>query len=109
MKPEAQVSRDIRDFLVTVGFAVWSTEQGYRKERGGTRTTPGFPDLCAIGHNRVLFIECKAPGRENAMSDAQRAFASECNINGVPHLVASDTRQVFDWLVELGVLQGEAA
>lgn len=107
MKPEAEASRAIQRDLKTMGFAVWSTEQGYRKERGGTRTTAGFPDLVALGHGVVLFIEVKAPGKakDSSLSDAQKLFRHECQQNGQHYILADDSVVVFDYLVEIGVFE----
>ena len=46
---EAKVSLEIQKFLKTIGCAVYSTEQGFRRDKGGTRQTPGIPDLIVIG------------------------------------------------------------
>ena len=109
IKGEAKVSLEIREFLKTIGCAVYSTEQGYRNPktagRGGTRTTPGIPDLLVFGTGPELpffFCEVKAPGGK--LRDSQAAFQSEAARMGVPHLVAWDVRDVFDWLVERGVI-----
>ena len=107
MKPEARVGRDILTLLRTVGFAVWSTEQGYRKDRGGTRTTPGFPDLVAIGCDLILFIEVKA-GR-GSLTTAQEVFRDECQDAGGNWLCARSDGEVWDWLVELGVIENAEA
>ena len=45
MKPEEKLSRDVRNAIEMVGGYIFSTEQGYRRERGGTRQTRGIPDL----------------------------------------------------------------
>ncbi len=59
---EAQISREIIKFLRdTMGMAVWSTEQGFRKERGGTRISPGVPDLIVMGKGVWAFVEVKTP------------------------------------------------
>ena len=105
MKPEAQVSRYVTEFLKTVGFGFYSLEQGYRKERGGTRQTPGLPDMIAIGHGTCLMLELKAPGREKNLSDAQVFFQALCQANGVPHVVASSTQDVFDYLADIKVIE----
>tara|TARA_Y100000310_G_scaffold219808_1_gene221243 strand:+ start:8097 stop:8426 length:330 start_codon:yes stop_codon:yes gene_type:complete len=105
MKPEAKASKEVQDFLKQVGFAVWSTEQGYRKERGGTRTTAGFPDLVAFGHYLILFIEVKAFGKKKNLSPAQKLFRGECWKNGGFYRTVDSAADVFDWLVELNVLE----
>ena len=102
---EAAVSLEIREFLKTIGCAVYSTEQGYRHDRGGTRQTPGIPDLLVFGIGPELpffFVEVKAPGGK--LRDSQEAFQAEAARMDVPYLVAWDVRDVFDWLVEQGVI-----
>ena len=103
MKPEARIRIDIRKFMESVGFAMWDTEQGYRQDRGGTRVTPGFPDLVAIGHDMVVFIEVKSP--KGRLSLAQLAFQAECKANGVRAEVWRDPRDAFDWCVEQGIVR----
>lgn len=106
VRREAKISREITDFLKLIGHVVYSTEQGYRPARGGTRTTPGIPDLLVFGTGPELpffFIEVKAPGGK--MRGSQVAFQAECERMNVPHLVAWDVRDVFDWLVEHGVIE----
>lgn len=103
MKPEAQVSREIRDFLRTIGWSVWSTEQGFRAERGGTRTTPGIPDLITAGMGMTLLIEVKGP--RGHLSPAQRDFGARWKENGGRWICARSSAEVFDYLVALGVVQ----
>ena len=106
---EAAVSLEIQTFLKTIGCGVYSTEQGYRNPktagRGGTRTTPGIPDLLVFGIGPELpffFVEVKGPGGK--LRDSQIAFQAEAARMDVPYLVAWDVRDVFDWLVEQGVI-----
>jgi len=100
---EAKISREIQTFLRTLGFAVYSTEQGYRKDRGGTRQTPGIPDLIVIGHGRFLFAEVKAPGGK--LRASQKEFCVECERNGVPWALWYDVRDTWDWCVAIGVVE----
>lgn len=105
MKPEAVVSRDVQALLKTLGFAVWSTEQGFRKERGGTRQTPGLPDLIAINTDLILFIELKAG--KNTASSAQLLFGSFVRLAGGNYRVIRSSVEMFDWLVELDVIDND--
>lgn len=102
-RTEAQVSRDVVKLLRTFGFAVWSTEQGWRKERGGTRQTPGIPDLIVIGHDRLLFVEMKGP--KGRLRDSQKVFRDECRANGVPWAMWRSVGECRDWLVAEGILE----
>mgnify|MGYP003636798339 FL=1 len=100
---ESAISREIQDFLKMVGFAVYSCEQGYRKERGGTRQTPGIPDLYIMGHGRSLWIEVKTP--KGKMRDSQVAFAHQALLNDVPCVMWRDVREAFDWCVSIGIVE----
>ena len=103
MKPEAKISRDIRDVLTQVGFSVWSSEQGYRKERGGTRTSPGIPDLIIAGHGRTLFVEVKVP--KGKLTLRQEHFRMHWNDNGGTSLVWRSANDAFDWCVSKGIIE----
>ena len=102
---EAAVSLEIQKFLKTIGCGVYSTEQGFRRDKGGTRQTPGIPDLLVFGIGPVLpflFIEVKGP--KGKLRPSQIIFQGECERMDVPYLVAWDVREVFDFLVEKGVI-----
>jgi hypothetical protein len=102
-KGEAGVSLEIQKFLKTIGCSVYSTEQGFRQERGGTRQSVGIPDLLVFGIGPELpffFIEVKGP--KGKLRYSQMAFQAECERMGVPYLVAWDVREVFDFLAEKG-------
>jgi hypothetical protein len=102
---EAKVSLEIQKFLKAIGCSVYSTEQGFRGDGGGTRQTPGIPDLLVFGIGPELpffFIEVKGP--KGKLRDSQIAFQAECKRMGVPYLVAWDVREVFDFLVEEGAV-----
>ena len=107
-RSERLVSKEIVEFLKVLGCAVYSTEQGYRKSRGGTRMTPGLADLVVFGpvdsQLPLFFIEVKAPRAKKKLRDSQAQFAEECRLRDIPWLCAEDVREVFDWLVEWGVI-----
>ena len=70
--------------LKLCGFAVGVTSQGYRKERGGTRITPGIPDVLAMHPNApggIIFWEAKREG--GAVRPSQLAFAETAARCGV--------------------------
>ena len=102
---ESQISKEIKDFLKSLGMAVYSTEQGFRRDRGGTRQTPGIPNLLCFGHGFFFFVEVKTP--KGKLRDSQVAFQKECDScdPAVSYLVWRDVRDAFDWLVEMGVIE----
>ncbi len=105
MKPEEKLSRDIRHLIEMVGGYVYSSEQGYRKERGGTRTDRGIPDWSVFVGHHFTFVELKAG--KNKPNLAQAGFGSRCNRAGIPWQV---WRSVFDcksWLMEIGVVEDD--
>lgn len=105
-KGEAKVSREIQDFLKTIGCGVYSTEQGFRRDKGGTRQTPGIPDLLVFGIGPELpFFFCEVKGPKGTLRDSQLAFQAECERMDVPYLVAWDVREVFDFLESKGVIE----
>jgi len=66
---EAQVQRKVTAYLDLMGFWVYSTSQGYRPDPGGTRMTPGLPDLVVFLPQRlgVGFFEVKTPAGQKEM------------------------------------------
>ncbi len=63
MTEEGRIERDIRSLLGSLGWTVYKLSQGYRKARGGTRMTPGIPDLWAFhtAKQLTLWVEVKPP------------------------------------------------
>lgn len=100
---EAQISKEIQTFMKALGFSVWSVEQGFRKERGGTRQTPGIPDLWIMGHGLGVWCEVKRP--KGKLRDSQLLFQSEAQANGVLHEVWRDVRDAFDWCVTHKIIE----
>jgi hypothetical protein len=109
VKPEAIVERDIVNFFRQIGCAVYKLSQGYRKERGGTRQTPGIPDLYVM-HPDIpggcLWIECKA--ERGKPSPAQLAFGDECVTCGVSYLLAKSVDEAWEYACAIGLIE-EAA
>ena len=104
---EAQIQREIVVFLRDkLGFAVWETSQGYRKDRGGTRTTAGIPDLYVLGHGRALWVEVK--DTKGKLRPSQQTFRDECLANGIAWALWRDVRDAWDWAVGEGIIR-EAA
>ncbi len=109
--PEANISREIREFLSLVGCAAYSLEQGWRNREhspGGTRQTPGLADICVFGPDRFPFfgwIEVKAG--KGKLRPSQQLFQEECRKADIPHCVARSVTDVFDWLVKNEVLEAQ--
>jgi hypothetical protein len=106
MKPEAMVQRDITQFLKKLGCAVYSTSQGYRKDRGGTRTSPGIPDLIVLHPDAWTFAELKVP--KGRLSPAQEGFRTACLDAGAPWECWRSVDDCWEWCVEHGLVE-EAA
>jgi hypothetical protein len=100
---EREVRYQIEQWLTLKGWKVYRTEQGYRKDPGGSRTTAGIPDLYVmrlIGRQRgTLWIEVKRPGEH--LRPEQRGFGLLCAYNTVPHLVAHSLDDVRRYLGDL--------
>lgn len=103
MKPEAIVQKHIIELMRDkMGFACWETSQGYRKERGGTRMTPGIPDLIFAGNGYTLFVEVKTP--KGKVSEMQEVFHVNWTENGGISLVWRSDGDAWDWLVDVGLI-----
>ncbi len=103
MGPEAKISRDVCNLLRTLGGTIYSTEQGYRKERGGTRTTPGIPDLIVIFPDAWTFAELKTP--KGKLSTAQEGFRLACAEAGIPWQLWRSDGDAWDWCVRVGLIE----
>jgi len=100
---ERQISLEIQKFLKAVGGAVWSSEQGFRKERGGTRTSPGIPDLIVIfPHGPWTFAELKT--EKGKLSAHQKTFMDTAIEAGIPWELWRDVRDAWDWCVRHGII-----
>ncbi len=80
--PELVEQRAGVRWLRWCGFEVAELSQGYRAERGGTRQTPGLPDVYAMhpkGH--ACWWEAKSPeGRERESQIVFRENATACGV-----------------------------
>ena len=94
-------------FFTQIGCAVQTTSQGYRKEKGGTRMSPGIPDLIVwLPSGKQGWFEVKTDDGlalwaklvdkpEHAVAKSQRdnwkriqgqaAFARRCIDGGIPY------------------------
>lgn len=71
MTSEQALERDCVALLHQTGWKVYRFSQGYRPAKGGTRQTPGIPDLYAIhrGKRLTLWVEVKPADK---MREAER-------------------------------------
>ena len=100
MGPENAVQKHIVDTMRTIGFSVWETPKG---REGGTRTTPGIPDLIISGFDHHIHVEVKAgKGKESA---AQIEFRETCNANGGTSLVWYGDGEAWAWCIEQGIIE----
>jgi hypothetical protein len=102
VKPEALLSRDVQRVLKQIGCSVYSTEQGWRKERGGTRTSAGIPDLIVIHPNAWTFAELKTP--KGKMSTAQTGFRLACEEAGIPWNLWRSVQDAWEWAKAAGIV-----
>jgi len=63
--PENYVKREIKDYLDVTGWFHFPLTQGLG-------SYPGLPDRIAVKDGRVLFIECKASGKD--LTENQEKF-----------------------------------
>lgn len=74
---EREIQKSIVQYLRASGWQVWQTSQGFRRDPGGTRMTPGIPDLYTIHpEHGAVWLEVKR-GKVGRVSVAQRAFADD--------------------------------
>lgn len=95
---EADLSRAIRAALKLHGCEVFTTEQGYRKSRGGTRTSPGIPDLIVFQprRRRWTWAELKVP--TGALTGTQRHFKLLADGCGAHHEVWRSVNDCLEWV-----------
>jgi hypothetical protein len=73
---EREIQKGIIQYLRAGGWTVWNLSQGYRGAPGGTRQSPGLPDLYAVHPTYgAAWLEIKR-GQLGRMSPAQQAFAT---------------------------------
>jgi len=116
---EARIQRDGVNLLKTLGWTVYTLSQGYRKAKGGTRMTPGLPDVWAFhGPKRLsLWWEVKPEAEKSRLeklrtrpgpiprslvndwkrAHAQWQFGQSCRAVGHPYAYGT----VADLLTEL--------
>lgn len=88
VESEKATQRRIVQLFTACGGVVYNLSQGYRKEAGGTRQTPGLPDLYVFfarrySWDRCLWWEVKRPGGKR--TEQQLRFAAHCAGAGIPY------------------------
>lgn len=82
--------------LAFAGYACWSAEQGYRRERGGTRMDKGIPDLIIAGKGRTAFVELKVGRRSPTPHQAH--FLATWRANGGEAMVWRSVADAQAWI-----------
>lgn len=120
---ESEEQKAIVGLLTATGWQVYSLSQGYRKEKGGTRMSPGIADLFAFhpAKKLTLWVEVKpekekvrleklrtrkTPIPKSLVNDwkrahAQHRFGQLCHQTGHPYAYGG-MRDVADVLRSLG-------
>jgi len=104
MKPEAKVQKAIKEAFTRAGFDVYDTSQGYRREPGGTRMTPGLSDLIIMGHGYLLAVEVKAG--KNKPTPFQALFLKLWRENGGEAYVMRSADDAIRWMESVGIVNG---
>jgi hypothetical protein len=116
---ETVVSGSVKQLLTMAGAEWYSSEVGFvgnwdptedggwkaRPRRGGTRTTPGWPDiaaLCTRPHRYMLTVEAK--GTTTKIRVDQWLYALRAMRNGQPHLIVRSGESLVFGLWWLGLL-----
>lgn len=90
---EAQIQRDIEQFLRLSGFLVYRMNSG--KVRNNVRMNEkGTPDLLAVGLHRTLWIEVKTP--EGRVSTDQKRMHERLEHRNQEILIARSVEDVED-------------
>lgn len=90
--------------LTRAGWWVYSTSQGYRRDPGGTRMTPGLPDLYCLGPDPLptFWVECKR--RTGRLRGAQTEFLDRAARSDVEVFVWYSANDCRLWLAAEGFL-----
>ncbi len=100
MLSEAKISKDIQDYLKSIGIVWYWRNQVYsgRVKSGAYLITgkPGISDLIFIAHGQTWFIEVKdAKGKQK---DDQVKFEQHCKDNNQIYLLARSVDDVKELL-----------
>lgn len=75
---ESEVQAAIVQLAKACGAVIYSTSQGYRSAPGGTRCTPGIPDLMLFFPKRSHFLFWETKTRKGRRTAAQVRFGRMC-------------------------------
>jgi hypothetical protein len=93
-RSEAEIRHAIVKLLRTLGYGVWDTEQGYRKD-GSTRVTKGLPDLFVAGPAGTAAVELKsAKGKQ---TPEQKEFGALWTKHGGTYMVWRSEADALAW------------
>jgi hypothetical protein len=96
-RSEAEIRHAIVKLLRTLGYGVWDTEQGYRKD-GSTRVTKGLPDLFVAGPAGTAAVELKsAKGKQ---TPEQKGFGALWTKHGGTYMVWRSEADALAWCQE---------
>lgn len=126
---EAALELQVSALFTAAGGAVYKCSQGYRKERGGTRMTPGLADLeiffPAIGrlakfevktteglrdHERLIELTLneipKSKARDWQRAHAQASYRRRCEATATPYGIGG-MHEARELLLRLGLARQE--
>lgn len=118
---ESVVAGGVKQLLTMLGGEWYSTEVGFVGEwvedaegrrravgrRGGTRTTPGWPDLAALMPAPVSYLlTVELKGTRTPVARDQWLYALRAMRNGQPHLIVRSGEALLWGLWFLGLLPG---
>lgn len=105
---ESETQRALVALFMACGGIPYSTSQGYREDPGGTRCSPGIPDLYVFVPRRNLgfWWEVKRPSGKRTW--AQIGFAQYCTACGIPYGWGG-VEEAKSFLEYRGLMKGEDA
>lgn len=105
---ERDTQKAIVKLFEAVGCIVYRTSQGYRRDSGGTRMTPGIPDLWVICPRRQVawWFEVKRPSGKRTQAQVQ--FAVLCAATHTRYAWGG-VNEAKNFLSGLGLLEKGAA
>ncbi len=97
-RPEEEIRRDVVKALRALGFDIWDTEQGYRRD-GTTRVTKGLPDLFIAGRGATAAVEMKA--LKGKQTPEQIDFQESWTANGGTYFIWRSLDDALAWVREI--------